>query len=197
MRVKSQWFKSGRARTPQEIAGAAAFNIWRIADNALKSMRSARFDIAVGPQYFSFLSEFLVFLVMVADRIAFRRMSGEDRMLFTGELANRVGETLADNRARLLEGDAAEHKAAFIKLVNLRAGEYAEFGYEETGPSFSFLRHLGIVLQEIMGERDRYWVTDQVMAIEAPEAVETLEKAMRGFFGDAPQRRRGAATGAD
>lgn len=198
MRVKSQWFKSGRARTPQEIAGAAAFNIWRIADNALKNMRGAGFDIAVGTQYFSFLSEFLVFLVQVADRIAYRRMDGEARVAFTGELANRVGETLADNRSRLLGGSAAEHKAVFIELVNLRAGEYADFEYDESGPSFSFLRHLGYVLQEIMDERDRYWVTDQVMAIQAPEAVETLEKAMRGFFGDAPQRRRGnAETGAD
>jgi hypothetical protein len=193
MRVKSQWFKGGKARTPQEIAGAAAFNIWRIADNALKSMRNADFDIAVGPQYFSFLSEFLVFLVQVADRIAFRRMSGEERVAFTSELANRVGETLADNRSRLLGGAGAEHKAAFIELLNRRAGEYAEYDYDETGPNFSFLRHLGYVLPEIMDEHDRYWVTDQVMAIEAPEAVETLEKAMRGFFGDAPQRRRGSA----
>jgi hypothetical protein len=194
MRVKSQWFRDGKPRTPQEIAGAVAFIVWRIADNALKSMRNADFDIAVGTQYFSFLSEFLIFLVQAADRVAFRRISGEERVAFTGVLANRVGETLADNRARLLGGTAAEHKAAFIELLNQRAGEYAEFEYGETGPSFSFLRHLGYALQEIMDERDRYWVTDQVMAIEAPEAVETLEKAMRGLFGDEPKRRRGSET---
>ena len=198
MRVKSQWFKGGKARTPKEIAGAAAFNIWRIANNALKSMRGADFDIAVGAQYFSFLSEFLVFMVQVADRIAFRRMSGEDRVIFTSEVANRVGETLADNRSELLGGAAAEHKAVFIELLNRRAGEYAEFEYQEGQSNFSFMRHLGYVLQEIMDERDRYWVTDQVMAIEAPEAVETLEKAMRGFFGDEPKRQRGsAAAGVD
>ena len=198
MRVKSQWFKGGKARPPQEIAGAAAFIVWRIGENALKSMRTADFDIAVGEQYFSFLSEFLVFLVQAADRVAYRRMSGEERVAFTGTLANRVGETLSDNQSRLLGGAAAEHKAAFIELLNRRAGEYAEFEYDETGPSFSFLRHLGYVMQEIMEERDRYWVTDQLMAIEAPEAVETLEKAMLGLFGDAPKRRRGsAATGAD
>ncbi len=198
MRVKSQWFKGGKARPPQEIAGAAAFIVWRIGENALKSMRNADFDIAVGEQYFSFLSEFLVFLVQAADRVAYRRMSGEERVAFTGTLANRVGETLSDNQSRLLGGTAAEHKAAFIELLNRRAGEYAEFEYDETGPSFSFLRHLGYVMQEIMEERDRYWVTDQLMAIEAPEAVETLEKAMLGLFGDAPKPRRGsAATGAD
>jgi hypothetical protein len=198
MRVKSHWFKSGKARTPQESAGAVAFIVWRIGESALKSMRNADFDIAVGAQYFAFLSEFLIFLVQVADRIAYRRLSGEARVAFTSMLANRVGETLAENWSRLLGGTAAEHKAAFIERLNQRAGEYAEFEYGETEPGFSFLRHLGYVLQEIMDERDRYWVTDQVMAIEAPEAVETLEKAMRGLFGDEPRRRRGStAAGAD
>ena len=194
MRVKSQWFRDGKARTQQEIAGAAAFIVWRIGENALKSMRNADFDIAIGTQYFSFLSEFLIFLVQVADRIAFRRLSGEGRVAFTGMLANRVGETLADNQSRLLGGTAPEHKAVFIERLNRRAGEYAEFEYDESGSNFSFLRHLGYVLQEIMDERDRNWVTDQVMAIEAPEAVETLEKAMRGLFGDEPKRRRGSAS---
>jgi hypothetical protein len=199
MRVKSQWFKSGKAKTPEEIAGAAAFIAWRIGENALKSMRNADFDIAVGPRYFAFLSEFLIFLVQVADRIGYRRMSGEARVAFTGTMANRVGETLADNQGRLLGGTAAEHKAAFIELLNRRAGEYAEFGYEEGKPNFSFMRHLGYVMQEeVVDERDRYWVTDQVMATEAPEAVETLEKAMRGLFGDEPKRRRNSeAAGAD
>ena len=69
MRIKSQWFKSDREKTPQEIAGAMAFTIWRIADNALKNTRRANFEIAIGPQYFSFITEFLVFLIQVADRI--------------------------------------------------------------------------------------------------------------------------------
>ena len=66
MRIKSQWFKSDREKTPQEIGGAMAFTIWRIADNALKNTRRANFEIAIGPQYFSFLTEFLVFLIQVA-----------------------------------------------------------------------------------------------------------------------------------
>lgn len=194
MRVKSQWFKSGKAKTPEEIAGAAAFIAWRIGENALKSMRNADFDIAVGPQYFAFLSEFLIFLVQVADRIAYRRMSGEDRVAFTGTMANRVGDTLSDNWRMFMGGSATEYKAAFIERLNRRAGEYAEFEYEAGASNFSFLRHLGYVMQEeVMDERDRYWVTDQVMAIEAPEALETLEKAMRGLFGDEPKRPRNSA----
>ncbi len=73
MRVKSQWFKSGKEKSPEEIAGAVAFISWRLAQNALKNTRRAHFDVAVGPQYFDFLREFLVFLIQVADRIAFRQ----------------------------------------------------------------------------------------------------------------------------
>lgn len=198
MRVKSHWFRSGQGKTPQENAGAVAFIIWRIGQNALQNMRRADFDIAVGTQYFAFLSEFLIFLMQIADRIAYRRMSGEVRVTFTTTLANRVGETLAENWSNLLGGTLLEHKAAFIERLNLRAGEYAEFEYGETGPGFSFLRHFGYAVQEVMDPRDKGWVIDQIMATEAPEAVETLEKAMRGLFDDAPARRRSSgAVGAD
>ncbi len=75
MRVKSQWFRGDRSKSPQEIAGAAAFIVWRIGQNALNTMRRASFEIAVGAQYFAFLSEFLIFLVQLADRIAYRHLS--------------------------------------------------------------------------------------------------------------------------
>lgn len=191
MRVKSNWFRGGQAKTPQENGSAVAFISWRIADNALKNMRKADFEIEVGPQYFAFLSEFLIFAVLVADRIAYRRMSAEDRAQFIGTVANRAGEMLADNWSELLGGTMAEHKANFIERLNQRAGEYAEYEYGDEGPSFSFLRHFSYALQEVMGERDKTWVIDQVMAIDAPEAVATLEKAVRGLFDDErPQRRK-------
>ena len=39
---------------------AAAFIVWRIAQNSLKTMRAARFDLPPGPRYFAFMAEFLV-----------------------------------------------------------------------------------------------------------------------------------------
>src|SRR5512135_3229246 len=105
MRVKSNWFRSGREKTPKEIAGAVAFIVWRIAENALKNTRKADFEIAIGPQYFAFLAEFLIFLVQLADRIAFRHFGEDERIAFTTELANRVGENLAENQRDLLGGE--------------------------------------------------------------------------------------------
>src|SRR4030065_1082504 len=114
MRIKSHWFKSEREKTPQEIAGALAFTIWRIADNALKNTRKADFEIAIGPQYFSFLTEFLVFLIQVADRIAYRQLPSEVRFELTSALANRVAETLAENQSRLMRDSIPIHNPNFL-----------------------------------------------------------------------------------
>ena len=133
MRVKSRWFKGEREKTPQEIAGALAFIVWRISDNALKNMRKADFDIAIGPQYFAFLSEFLIFLVQVADRIVYTRLSEEARYEFTSVLANRVADNFAENQAEWLGGALGEYKHNFIDRLNQRAGEYAEFEYSRRG----------------------------------------------------------------
>ena len=192
MRIKSQWFKSDRQKTPEEIAGAMAFTIWRIADNALKNTRRANFEIAIGPQYFSFLTEFLVFLIQVADRIAHRQLSAEARFAFTSTLANRVAETLAENQSRLMDGSIAGYKQQFIDKLNQRAEEYAEFHYDSTGAGFAFARYLAYCMREVVDEKDAIWVIDQMMSIEVPEAVTMVEKTMRDLFEIKPGQSRSA-----
>ena len=197
MRIKSQWFKEGRKHTPQELAGAVSFVAWKIADDALKKTRKADYNIAVGPQYFAFFNEFLIFMVMVADRIAYRRLSAEERAEFTGMLANRVAETQAENQSRLLGGSPGNYKQAFIDQLNQRASGYAEFDYGEDGPSFRFTRYLAFCLSEIMDDKDSGWIIDQIMAIQAPEAVEMIEKTLLNLLEETPRpvRRRASGSG--
>lgn len=198
MRIKSHWFKSGRERTPQEIADALAFVTWRIGDNALKKTRKADFEIEAGPQYFAFLVEFLLFLIQAADRIAYRQLCAEDRFAFTSTLANRVAETYAENYSRLLGGSPGEAKLHFINLLNQRADGYADFDYGEDGPSFNFTRYLGYCMEQVMDEQDSAWIIDQMMSIAAPEAVQMLEKTMRDLYEAEPrQAPRRAAVSAD
>jgi len=181
IRVKSSWHKGDRKKTPQEIAGALAFIIWRISDNTLKNVRKADFDIAIGAQYFAFLQEFLIFLVMVADRIVYTQLSAEDRAEFTGALANRVAEHMSENQGEWLGGLLREYKDSFIDRLNQRAGEYADFHYTGVASSFSFILYLGQCMRDVVDEKDKTWVVDQIMAIEVPEAVAMLEKAMAGL----------------
>jgi hypothetical protein len=190
MRIKSNWYKAGREHTPAEQAGAVAFNISRIAENALKNTRKAKFEVAIGPQYFSFLGEFLVFLIQVADRLAYRQFSPEDRFVFTSALANHVANTYAENKSRLMGGELTECKLQFIDSLNLRAGEYAEFGYDENGPEFAFIRYLAFCMGQIMDEKDSDWIIDQIMSIEAPNAVDMLEKNFKNLLVTEPAKAR-------
>lgn len=182
IRVKSNWFKGDRQKTPQEIAGALAFTIWRISDNTLKNVRKADFDIAIGDQYFAFLSEFVIFLVQVADRIVYARLGEQERFDFTSALVNRVAEHMAENQSEWLGGAVREYKDRFVDHLNQRAGEYADFNYTGVETSFSFILYLGQCMRDVMDEKDKTWVVDQIMAIEVPEAVAMLEKAMTGLF---------------
>lgn len=197
MRIKSRWFKEGRSHTPEELAGTVAFVIWRIAGNALKNTRKANFEIEIGPQYFAFLAEFLVFLIQVSDRIVFRRLPAGDRIAFTGALANRVAENYAENHSRLLGGRPDEAKQHFIDQVNQRADSYAEFDYGEDGPSFNFIRYLGYCMDQVMNERDSGWIIDQMMSIEAPGAVEMVDKTLRNLLDTKPRPPRRPMVTAD
>ena len=194
LRVKNQWFRPGRPRSPGDVAGALAFITWRVAQNMLKSMRRADFDIDPGPQYFDFLAEAVAFAIQVSWRLVYPRYDDEGRAAFMTGLANRVGEELAENRSRLLgEEPQAAIKARFIELLNRRTGEYAEFGYGPEGPDFAFLRYFATVVAELMPEKDRRWTWDQVMAIEGPEAAASIAKSVAGLFEEAPRRPRRAS----
>jgi hypothetical protein len=193
MRIKSHWFKDDKPKSAGEIAGAVAFIVWRVAQNALKRMRVAQFDIDPGPQFFAFSSEFLVFLVTIADRIAYRRMEAAERVAFTTALANRVGEILEDNQTDLI-GPAGEqsYRSRFVSLFNERSPDYADFGYDDEGPDFGFLRYLGNRLLEVMAEKDQSWVVSQVMESEAPDAADMVKKSMADLLetGPRPERKR-------
>jgi hypothetical protein len=227
MRIKSRWFGGEGAaaqKSPAEQGSAMAFIVWRVAVQMLKRMRAAGFDIDAGAPYFAFVREVLVFLAVVADRIAHARMAPEAREAFVVALVRHVARHLQENADDLLgppsPGEAG-HGEQFIDLFNELAGHYAEFGAAPQArsggaakkegaaegaesadagfePDFAFVRYLGVRLEPVLGEHDRRWVLDQVMAIEAPEALQIVQRSMRELFDPTPPRRsgrRGAMTG--
>jgi hypothetical protein len=207
MRIKSTWFRPGAAHSPAEQASAMAFIVWRVGHQLLKRMRGADFDIDAGPPYFAFLRETLVFLIAVVDRIAAARLPAADRAEFTTGLVRHVARTLAGNEEDLLgppPAGAAPHADTFIDLVNEVVPHYAEFGADPQAtdpalgfqPDFAFLRYLGSRLEPTLPAKDRLWVLDQVMAVEAPEALAVVQRSMRDLYDPAPRRaRRMANTG--
>jgi hypothetical protein len=198
LKLKTHWFKGETPRSPAENASALAFITFRVAVQMLKRMRDARFEIDAGPTYFAFVREVLVFLVAVVDRMAHARLEPAERQAFTTAMVLRVADFLHDNEADLLGSVPDEAgQRHFVDLFNELVGHYAEFGWTpEQGPDFGFLRYLGHRLEAVLPLPDRHWVVDQVISIEAPEAVSLVQRGMDGVFSTAPRRaRRAAMTG--
>lgn len=190
MRIRSHWFKADGPKRPDEVAGAAAFIAWQVTQNAVKTMRAARFELPPGPQFFAFVEEFLAFLVIGGDRIAHARGDDAWRVAFTTAMANRAAEILADNEADLL-GVATRDAIArrFIATVNARAAECAVHGWTDAGPDYGLLRALGHRMAEVMDAGERSHVIAQVIECEAPEAADTLRRGMAGLLDTTPGRR--------
>jgi len=185
VRTKSKWFAKNQTRAPEVLAGAVALNIWRLGLHSITRMRSVQFEIEASRQYFDFLREYLVFLNHLVDRFAFERLNTEDRQQFTSALVKKTAEFLSENEARLLGGEELPIVEQFIQSFNQRGEDYATFGLDGGQPDFAFMRYCGFQLAEVVSEQDRHWVMDQVMAIEAPEAIDTLLKLMDNLFSTA------------
>ena len=190
VRVRSHWFRAGPARGPAEVAGAAAVIAWRVAQDAVKTVRAAGFAIDAGPQYLAFVEEFLAFMVVGGDRIAHARGDAAWRIEFTTAMARRAGEILADNEADLLGADSPEAiRRRFVATVNARAAECADYGWSAAGPDYGLLRYLGHRIAEVMSAGEASHAIAQVIECEAPAAAETLRRGMAGLLGQTQGRR--------
>jgi hypothetical protein len=192
IRIRSRFHRGGRERTTAELASVIAMLGWKLSQDAIRRMRAAQFDIDIGRQYFDFVCEYLAFMLHAADRIAYRVLDADKRVAFTTALALKLAEVVEDNRDMLIaEPEPGRCRRHFIDLANLRGDDYAHFAYDEKdGPDFGFRRFFGSRLLEIVPEKDHSWVIDQIMEIEAPEAVQALESTLAGLFAPPGEKRR-------
>lgn len=217
VRVKTHWFQEGRKRGPEQQASVIAAAIWKTGVHGLDGLRKAKFTVDVGAPYIAVLTEFLLFLATAADRWAYLSTQGGGerdsawRESFTGALARRLADVYRDNMENLIgpfvpgarfgtlsvpqPGGYAEY---FIAALNERMAEYADFDFDDKGPDFAFMRFFGSCIEEVIADpEDRKWVLDQVMTVQAPEALEIVARGMRGIVGgersSEPQRPRGVA----
>lgn len=182
IRVKSKWNDKNRERSAEEIGSALGFNLWRIAGANVLHLENEGFQTDTYNQRLDAIAELLGFFVHVVDRMtAEKAYSEEDRKDLITALALNLAKTMHDNRVDVNE-EKKDYKAEFIQLLNERMAEYADFAYDGDEPGFQMRRRCGEHVTEVMGEKDKKWVTNQIMEIEIPDALKTFKKVARNLI---------------
>ncbi len=182
LHLKTRWKDETRERSLHDIASALATVVWRIALAKAINLHCERFVYRDDAQRLAVIQEYLVFLLQITDRLAYESLPEPDRRVLIIGLAKRLCAHVQDNGEDLL--GPGDHAGAFMNRLNERSNEYAEFQLTDEGPSYAFLRHLGHVIQNLMGESDENrWVIDQVMDKDGWEAYEDLRCAYHNLLG--------------
>lgn len=182
IRIKSRWNDKGRERTAEDTGSVLGFNLWRIAGANVLHLENEGFQTDTYNQRLDVVAELLGFFVHVVDRMTSEKEYSEDerRDLITA-LALNLAKTMHDNRMDVNE-EKEDYKAQFIQVLNERMAEYADFAYDGNEPGFQMKRRVGEHVTEVMGEKDKKWVTDQIMDIEIPDALKTFKKVARNIL---------------
>jgi len=182
VRVKSKWSKKDKTHSVEEIGGALAFIAWRIAQNILLDMENNDYQTDTQLQRLNIIEEFLAYTIHIIDRMTIEKFTDEDRQRFMTELVMKTAKHMEDNKRDII--GPGDYKQPYIDRVNERMGEYAEFNYdpENGGPSFPMRRFFGDRVAVQMGEKNRKWVADQMIEVEAPEILDALLKAVPNLF---------------
>jgi hypothetical protein len=173
-------FRAGGEKTIEQRASVVSFNLWKVAQEMYRHMVKEDFKFASGDQVAALISEVLAFLIQIADRLVYGQLSEEDRQKFITALGLQLADALQDNLTDL--HGAADYKTPFIRTLNSRFGDYAEFDFKSGNPGYGFVRYFGEKAADVLGP-DNKWVIEHVMEIEAPDAVKAVKKLVNEVLG--------------
>jgi len=183
LRIKSHWHDDDQERSVEEIAGAIAYIIWRIAKDKAITLHGEDFVYIDDRQRMDVIIEYVIFQLNITDRLANIRyeMDDEARKELIYATTKKLAAHVHGNSLDLFgEGD---HIGPFVARLNERGQEYSELNYADDGPSYPFLRHMGYCIQQIMGDKgENRWVIDQVMDKDGPDVVKQLSRAIDNLF---------------
>jgi len=183
LRIKSRWHDDQAERNLDEISGALAYILWRLAKDKAINLHGQDFVYQSDQQRMDVILEYLMFQIQLVDRLAQQRIGLDDdhRRQLVANTAKSVARHVQDNSVDLF--GAGEYIKPFIDRLNQRGAEYAEYAYQEDGPSYPFLRHLGFEVQQVMGSGgENRWVIDQVMDQDGPDIDRQLRRAVDNLF---------------
>ncbi|MBC8520326.1 MAG: hypothetical protein H8D24_08000 [Gammaproteobacteria bacterium] len=181
MRIAHKWHKDDKHEI-SELAGSLSYNCWKFSLKMVRNLQDEKFYFTSKSQGLEVMTEMLIFLIQITDRLVYDSMEPDIRGQFIGAMAYRLLDIVEDNYADLPE--QGPDRTDLVGLINERAADYAEFSFGDDGPSYHFIRYFGERVGAIMGDdQDNRWVIDQIMEIEVPDAIEALKKSIEGIVG--------------
>lgn len=191
IRMKTKWHRSKRSqrnmegsrqeKTMTELAGIISFNIWKLTREIYTNMEKDGFLFGEDQQVIDMFIELIAFMVQVGDRTVYGVLDEEQRSEFVTAMALDLADMIETNQRELL-GDG-EYRTEIIGKLNQRFGEYSECPYDKDGPSYEFRRLLAHSISQVMAETDNKWVLEQIMDIEMPKALKTLQRMLKDVLG--------------
>lgn len=180
MRVKSRWHNKDKAKSVEELAGVVGFNIWKASSTIANKMYNQGFNFKDNRQLLDTIGEFAIFLLQLADRMAYERLDEEQRQRFTLSIAKHLIGTMVENCT--VELGPGEYQQPFVDRMNERMDGYAEFEVVQDQPTYPMLRYFADLADQVMGGEQNKWVHEQVLEVEAPELIKTLHKVMNDMI---------------
>ncbi len=182
MRIHDKWRNKERRGSAEDNATALAYIIWQIALTAAKNLHAEDFEYDSDQQRIGVIAEYLIFLVHVTDRLAHEQMDDETRARFVTTVATHVARHYQRNVEDIM--GRGDYRGQFVDLLNERVSHYAETAFGEDGPGYQARRYLGEKVQNVMGmTQTNRWVMQQVIDLDAPEAVNHLRQALENLLG--------------
>ena len=105
MRVKSTWHKT-QVKTIDDIAGALAFNAWRITKNHLEDLINEAYVIEK-EQVFNVIQEYLCYLIQCVDRLSFDILDAKKRQELVIALAKQSADYYHENKGERMARELA------------------------------------------------------------------------------------------
>lgn len=188
VRMKTRWHRSRRSKrniegsarekSLDDLASVMGFNIWKIAKELYAHMEQEGFRFAEDAQVVEILTETIAFLITVVDRLLYGQVDEQVRAEFINALAKHLSKTVETNQLDLM--GPGDYITPYVETLNARFAEYAECSFsQEEGPGYEFRRFFAEQVARVMAVTDNKWVLEQVMDIEAPNAVTTLRRLAR------------------
>jgi len=172
---------SKKEKTITDLSSVISFNIWKLTKEVYANMEKEGFHFGEDEQVIGIFSEIIAFMIQVADRMVYGKLSEEERRDFIIGIAQDMA-TMMDTNMKELLGDA-DYRQTFIDMLNQRFADYSEAGFDDKGPSFEFTRILGLAISEFMSSTDNRWVIEHVMDVEVPLSLKKLMRMITDVVG--------------